>query len=234
MSTKLAIYTAHPTLDSFAAARLRGEPVWKSIANNVATHKRYIKRKGITVTDADAYLHLRHIALKRKHTRGPTTITTLSPLVRPVAASTTQPPSIAASHLAVIVPAGSAAAPPTGTTTDDGTRSPLTPPSSPSPSNKILNKPATPRTPSTPATPAHNPCCVCRSKPAATLILPCRDQRLCAECWVAYLAAEKEVHGRKEKLRKKLFYGTFVTAPFVPVCPTCRQVVVSSFVPFTN
>ena len=51
---------------------------------------------------------------------------------------------------------------------------------------------------------------------------------------MAYLAAEKEVHGRKEKLRKELFYGTFVMAPFLPLCPTCRQVVASSFVPFMN
>ena len=51
---------------------------------------------------------------------------------------------------------------------------------------------------------------------------------------MAYLAVEKEVHSRKEKLRKELFYGTFVTAPFVPVCPTCRQVVASSFAPFNN
>ena len=42
------------------------------------------------------------------------------------------------------------------------------------------------------------------------------------------------MHACKERLRKKLFYGNFVAAPFVPLCPACRQVVDSSFVPFMN
>ena len=155
-STKYAIYTAHPTLDSFAAARPRGEPVWKSIANDVAAHKRYKKRKGITVSDADAYSHLRHIALKRKHTSAPTATPTESPLVRPVAATATLPSSIQSSHLVVIV---AAAAPPSDDTTDVATRPLLTPPSSPS-SNKIVVRPTTPRTPSTPATPTQPVLCM--------------------------------------------------------------------------
>lgn len=32
------------------------------------------------------------------------------------------------------------------------------------------------------------------------------------------MTAEKAAHGRKEKLRKELFYGNFVVAPFVPLC----------------
>ena len=145
MSTKHAIYAAHPNLGSFAAARPRGEPVWKSIANNVAAHKRYKKRQGVTVCDADAYSHLRHVALRRKHPRVPTATPTEPPLVRPMAA-TTHPPSIAPSHPIVVA----AVIPPTGDSTDDGTRSPLTPPSSPS-SNKLLVRPTSPRTPRRPS-----------------------------------------------------------------------------------
>ena len=185
--------------------------------HDVAAHKRYKKRKGIIVSDADAYSHLRHIALTKKHPPAPTVTPTEPPLVRPVAVATQHSSLLLTSSTLLLLP-------PTGDTTDVGTRSPLTPPTSP-PSNKILVRPTTPRTPSTPTTPSHNPCCVCRSNPVAIVILPCRDQRLRTECWMVYLAAEKEVHGRKEKLPKKPYYGTFVTAPFVPLCPTCRQVV---------
>ena len=109
---------------------------------------------------------------------------------------------------------------------------PLTPPTTPPPSKTI--RLSTPRTPSTPATPKHNPCCVCFRKPATVVLLPCQEQRLCADCWKTYLAEEKAVHARNERARKKLFMGNFVTATFVPLCPNCRRVVNSSFVPFMN
>ena len=63
MVTKHSIYTTHPTLPSFKAARPRGHPLWKSITNEIAVHKRFKKRRGIIVSDADAYSHLRGIAL---------------------------------------------------------------------------------------------------------------------------------------------------------------------------
>ena len=70
--------------------------------------------------------------------------------------------------------------------------------------------------------------------PAALITLPCRDQRLCAGCWQAHGAAKEVVLDGKERLRKQLYYGNFVAAPFVPVCPTCNQAVDWSFVPFIN
>ena len=226
-TTKRRIYTAHADLTSFAAARPRGEPVWKSIANDVAVHKRYKKRRGAPVTDAAAYAHLRGVALAKHDvaqacsplpsppTTRPTT-TSPSAAVPPLRASSTIP------RLVVVVPNDTAAPLPL-----------LASPASPSPGCK-MHEPDTPRTPSTPGTPAHNPCCVCSRKPAAVVLLPCRDQRLCAGCWSAHVAAKQTVHARNEKLRRELFFGTFVAASFVPPCPTCRQDVASSFVPFTN
>ena len=65
MDTKQSIYAAHADYFAFSAARPRGAPLWKSIANDVAVHKRYKKRRGVSVGAADAYGHLRIIALAR-------------------------------------------------------------------------------------------------------------------------------------------------------------------------
>ena len=231
MHTKPLIYAAHPTYSSFSAARPRGAPLWKSIANEVAVHKRYKKRRGIIVSAADAYSHLRSIALAKP-------IASACPPAEGVDALSTPLPAPASSPRAL---AGAAVLPfdALSIAVDvflSNTAADLSQPASPaSPlSSSPSLRPTTPRMPSTPPTPAHNPCCVCRRQPAVVVILPCRDQRLCAECWTACLAAKEAVHGGKERLRRKLHYGTFVAAPFVPVCPTCGQAVDSSFVPFIN
>ena len=226
-TTKHSVYAAHPTLTSFTASRPRGQPVWKRIANDVSVHKRYKRRRGITISDADAYSHLRSIALSRPIVAqaSPPSASSLAPALHP-SASAAFVPSLDALSVVVDVLVSNTAA---GLSRLVAPVSP--PPASPTPG---LTQPSTPRTPCTPPTPAHNPCCVCRRQPAVVITLPCRDQRLCAECWTAFLAAKKAVHGGKERLRKKLYYGNFVAAPFVPLCPTCGQVVESSFVPFIN
>ena len=214
-----SIYAAHPTYSSFSAARPRGAPLWKSIANEVAVHKRYKKRRDIIVSAADAYSNLRSIALAKPiscpASAGP-------PAEGVDASSTTlpalnsSPPALATAAvlpfdaLSVVVDVA------LSSTVADSSQPAA--PASPLPISPSI-RPTTPRSPSTPPTPAHDPCCVCRCQSAVVVILPCRDQRMCAECWTSYLAAKEAVHGGKERLRRKLHSGNFVAAPFVPVCP---------------
>ena len=237
MHTKQSIYAAHATYFSFSAARPRGASLWKSIANDVAVHKCYKRRRGIIISAADAYSHLRNIALAKPIACPAST----GPPADGVDASSTTLPAPDSSPQALD---GAAVLPfdaqfiavdvvLSNTTADlSQLAAPVSPP--PTTPSRILIRFTTPRTPSTPPTPSHNPCCVCRRQPAVVVILPCRDQRLCTECWMSYLAAKEAVHGGKERLRRKLHYGNFVAAPFVPVCPTCNQMVESSFVPFIN
>ena len=142
--------------------------MWKSIANDVAVHKRYKKRRGVTVSDRDAYSHLRSITLA-KH--------------KP-------PPAVARTVVC----------------------------SSPRTAEPSLDAPSV----APPLIVA-----VCRRQPAAVV-----THADC--CWMACVAAEMVVHVRKEKLRKELCYETVVAPSFVPLCPTCRQVLASLFVPFVN
>ena len=57
------IYTAHPTLASFSAARPRGDRLWKGIAHAFARYKADEKKAGRTVSGEAAYAHCRRLHL---------------------------------------------------------------------------------------------------------------------------------------------------------------------------
>ena len=64
-TTEGSIFAVHPTLTAFNAVRPCGYPLWKSTENEVAVLKCYKRRKGMTMTEAKAYSHLRSIALAK-------------------------------------------------------------------------------------------------------------------------------------------------------------------------
>ena len=77
-------------------------------------------------------------------------------------------------------------------------------------------------------------CAVCGEIWPTEVLLPCRHQACCKTCWQGCVVRERNVHNRRERLKRELGACGLVRSVFRPRCPICMAAVDDVISPYTN
>jgi hypothetical protein len=82
-----------------------------------------------------------------------------------------------------------------------------------------------------PLDPAH-PCIICQTARATEVLMPCRHQTCCKQCWDRWVGRQKYIHNIETRQRRALSIDAVQPQAFVMRCHTCKQPVVDIISPY--